>query len=258
MEFKKEDKVISTFLESLGPWKSQIVIGGGYAPIIYKMYLVSDEEGNPPVATRDIDSLIPRKVPEISRTNISNHLENAGFELRYKDRENPPTESYIKLIDEEEVEVEFLTDNSARFNKEKNVSVAGVTAQPLSYLAFSLSDSLPFKTYSGINGFVVSPRAWIFHKGLTFSKRVNKSKAFKDLYGIWYVSTQLGSFSENALRQVADLSSIHPAWYKTFKKSLKSWMEKATPLDWKTLESQDPFGNLNRINFQKVIERYVR
>jgi hypothetical protein len=41
-----------------------------------------------------------------------------------------------------------------------------------------------FETYSHETGRVVSPGAWLFHKGLTFTKRPNFSKTLKDLYGI--------------------------------------------------------------------------
>jgi hypothetical protein len=39
MELEKEDAVISEFLRSVGPWHNYIVIGGGHALIIYKLYL---------------------------------------------------------------------------------------------------------------------------------------------------------------------------------------------------------------------------
>ena len=48
MDFEKEDKIVSDFLKSLGPWYSSIVITGGYAPIIYKIYFSDRSVGNPP------------------------------------------------------------------------------------------------------------------------------------------------------------------------------------------------------------------
>lgn len=55
----QEDKIISEFLESIGPWRELIVIGGGFALFIYKLYLADKKLKNPPIGTRDIDSLIP-------------------------------------------------------------------------------------------------------------------------------------------------------------------------------------------------------
>ena len=39
----QEDKIISEFLKSLGPWKEFVVIGGGFALFVYKLYLLQVE-----------------------------------------------------------------------------------------------------------------------------------------------------------------------------------------------------------------------
>ncbi len=165
----EENFVIEDFLNSIGPWKNYIVIGGGYALIIYKLYF-SNNEGIPPAGTRDIDSLISRKTPKIFEKNIAQCLGEAGFRQIFKDYENPATESYIKEINDIEVEIEFLTDDNTRNNKNKNIIIisAGVIAQQLSYIQMSLDNIREFKTFSGISGRVASPGAWMFHKGLTF------------------------------------------------------------------------------------------
>lgn len=215
MTSNQEDKIISEFLESIGPWRDFVVIGGGFALFIYKLYLSDPKLKNLPVGTRDIDALIPRKIPEISKKNIQNYLREAGFNHVFKDLNDPATEVYVKDIVGAEVEIEFLTDNSVRNNKDKNVVIAGVVAQPLSYLTLSLQTTLKFQTYSKITGNVVTPGAWIFHKGLTFTKRKNSLKMLKDLYGIWYVASQLGEFSTHALDEFNDLTKQHPTWFKT-------------------------------------------
>ncbi len=160
----------------------------------FKLYLADSEIENIPVGTRDIDSLIPRKVPEISKKSIASYLNEAGFMHIFKDVDNPATESFVKDIEGTEIEIEFLTDSLARENRYRNVLIAGIVAQPLSYLSLSLQTTLEFQTHGGDSGRVVSPGAWIFHKGLTFTRRKSPSKMLKDLYGIWYVTTQLGDF----------------------------------------------------------------
>lgn len=184
MEGKQEDQVISEFLKALGPWREYVVIGGGFAPFIYKLYLANASSQNFPVGTCDIDSLIPRKMPEISKKNIAKYLSDAGFQPFFKDMENPATQSYGKELCGIEIEIEFLTDSAKRENKSKNVLIAGITAQPLSYLTLSLQITAEFETYSQERGRVVSPGAWMFHKGLTFPKRKSALKSLKDLYGI--------------------------------------------------------------------------
>ncbi|MDE3046369.1 MAG: hypothetical protein KGJ02_06980 [Verrucomicrobiota bacterium] len=91
-----------------------------------------------------------------------------------------------------------MTDSAARKDKYKNVLISGVAAQPLSYLTLSLQRTMEFQTHSSARGRVVTPGAWMFHKGLTFTRRKSLSKILKDLYGIWYAATQLGNLSEQA------------------------------------------------------------
>jgi hypothetical protein len=87
---------------------------------------------------------------------------------------------------------------------------------------------MKFQTYSHEMGKVVSPGAWIFHKGLTFVRRKSSSKMLKDLYGIWYVATQLGDFSNKALIEFALLSQQHPKWLLTFQTQLSNWTNQAS------------------------------
>jgi hypothetical protein len=37
MKHIQEDKIISEFLRSLGPWREFVIIGGGFALFIYKL-----------------------------------------------------------------------------------------------------------------------------------------------------------------------------------------------------------------------------
>ena len=251
----REDAVIDEFLQSIGPWSNHVVIGGGYALIIYQLYLANNN-GITPAGTRDIDSLISYKVPKIFWKNIAECLVEAGFVQSFKDYDNPATESYIKEIKGIEVEVEFLTDDSTRKGKYENIAIrnAGIIAQRLSYIQMSFDNTKTFKTFSGVSGLVVSPGAWIFHKGLSFPKRNDKKKSYKDLYGIWYVATQLGSLSQEAIKELALLSIQYHQWFKTFQKNLQKWLDMAIPQDWINLESQDPHGNLRKEVFENLIE----
>lgn len=255
MKQSQEDKIISEFLNSIGPWREFIVIGGGFALFIYKLYLADPKLENAPVGTRDIDSLIPRRVPEISKKNIAKHLHEAGFKHVFRDVDVPATEAYVKEIDGLEVEIEFLTDSAARNGKNKNVVIGGVVAQPLSYLTLSLQMTTDFQTYSGERGRVVSPGAWMFHKGLTFTRRKSSSKMLKDLYGIWYVATQLGNFSDQGLAEFNMLTKQHSKWFETLRKNLHHWTENASPAEWSKLEAQDPVGKLKKLGFERIIQK---
>lgn len=54
MKQNQDDKIISEFLKSLGPWREFVVIGGGFALFIYKLYLADPKLENLPVGTRDM------------------------------------------------------------------------------------------------------------------------------------------------------------------------------------------------------------
>ncbi len=247
---EQEDIVISYFLKAIGPWNEHIVVSGGYALIIYRLYLTNQHAGIYPVGTRDIDSLISRKVPKIE-ISLAESLEKAAFVQTFKDVNNPATECYVKNIDGEIWEVEFLTDRSTRGDKLSNLHIhdADVTAQQLNYIELPLKHKKSFKTFSGESGYVASPSAWIFQKGLTFTKRKDKVKTYKDLYGIWYVTTQLGDLSELAIHEFSSLAQDNSSWFKTFKKHISKWLESSFPIDWARLEGQDPSGNLNKNAF---------
>src|SRR5207247_1607583 len=108
-------------------------------------------------------------------------------------------------------------------------------------------------TFSNESGLVVAPGAWLFHKGLTFTKRTSELKKLKDLYGIWYVASQLGVFSTKALSELKALVLEHPKWYMTFRKNLSQWVENASFHNWAELETQDPYGSLKRLHFMRVV-----
>ena len=95
----------------------------------------------------------------------------------------------------------------------------------------------------------------MFHKGLTFKRRNVLSKTYKDLYGIWYVATQLKDFSENSISELKQYGSEYSKWFKTFRENLGEWVENASQLDWEQLENQDPYGELKRRSFGMMINK---
>jgi hypothetical protein len=40
-----EDRIVAEVLAALGPWANEVVIGGGFAPIIYRLYIASGDVG---------------------------------------------------------------------------------------------------------------------------------------------------------------------------------------------------------------------
>lgn len=233
----------------LKPWNEQIVIGGGVALILYDTILSKVHAGA--VGTTDIDFLIPRKPAKIGDGRISTVLLDNGYEPRNKTQDLPSVQSFIKQVEGIEIEVEFLTDNKSRFKEDVvEVKEAGVNAQALSYIEMSLSEVTPLQLANGEKITVVRPEAWVFHKGLTFTKRTVTSKKYKDLYGIWFVLTQLGDTSFAVKKALGQLMAKNPEpWGKKFHSNLDAWVAAATPQDWSLLQSQDINGRLTQDNF---------
>ncbi len=88
---------------------SEIVIGGGWVPLIYYHYLLADKSREP-IHTRDIDLMVKLKLPVIGSKTVDQLLVEAGFEPNFKSRETPPVICYEGNIDGYEIEIEFLTD----------------------------------------------------------------------------------------------------------------------------------------------------
>jgi hypothetical protein len=253
--------LILSELESLaahfGAWSQSLVLGGGVALVVYDRCMAPASAR--PVATTDMDFLIPRKpaVPSDAQS-LYQILLRQKFRHRQKDLGNPPIESYVKEIRDIEIEVEFLTDDRARKKAESApIARAQVVAQPLSYLEMSLESVTSATLPGGTEVRVVRPEAWVFHKGLTFTRRKPGSgKAAKDLYGIWFVLTMLGPLSDATWVALKRLYASHPAaWEKAFVSNLEAWAEEASPRGWGELLAQDPERRLTEIAFRSLVKR---
>ncbi len=243
---------------ALGNWRDHVVLGGGVALLVYGQLM--SEEKVEPLGTSDMDWLIPRKpLMKGKSDSISEILESCGYSYRSKGPGTPPVSSYIKEVEDQEIEVEFLTDNKSREKLGDSVTIqkAEVTAQPLSYLEMSLDETTVATLKNGIEIRVVTPEAWVFHKGLTFNRRPKKSsKYLKDLYGIWFVLTQMGDLSVAAGLNLKKLQKKYsPNWADDFSKNLHAWVDQATPKEWDQLVQQDPRGELSKVIFRSLIDR---
>lgn len=249
-------KQVEELATILNPWNDQLVVGGGVALVLYDLVLSKANAGA--VGTTDIDYLISRKPVKTGNEKISELLVGHGYEPKNKSLDTPSVQSFIKQIEGTEIEVEFLTDNKSR-NQEDVVVIsdAGVNAQSLSYIEMSLNEAAPLKLPSGNIINVVKPEAWVFHKGLTFTKRTSSLKKYKDLYGIWFVLAlaQLGDTSfavQKALPKLMENS--HQSWAKKFIDNLSEWINSASPKDWDLLQQQDVGGRLTKVSFEQKLK----
>ena len=87
----------------------EIIVGGGWAPFLYYRYILQNRVYEP-VRTRDIDFMVKKEVPVIGNKTVDQLLIGAGFETKFKSRDNPALIHYEGIIEDVEVEIEFLTD----------------------------------------------------------------------------------------------------------------------------------------------------
>lgn len=95
-------------LEILEDYLDDIVIAGGWAPLIYYHYLLNKKEIEP-LRTKDIDIVVPEKLAKRKKRSVDEVLSEAGFKLKYKSRHTPPVVSYEGKIEGIDVEIEFVT-----------------------------------------------------------------------------------------------------------------------------------------------------
>ena len=108
------DLLVSAFLKTLWILRDYlpvVVIGGGWAPFIYHRYLLGNK-GHEPIRTRDIDFLVPLNVPVIGNKTVDQVLVEAICKAVFKSRDIPPIIHYEGNIDNMEVEIEFLADQT--------------------------------------------------------------------------------------------------------------------------------------------------
>jgi len=220
------DFFVSGFLKTLWILKEYlpvIVIGGGWAPFIYHRYLLGNKS-HEPIRTRDIDFLVPATVPVIGQKTVDQVLVEAGFESVFKSRDIPPVIHYEGNIDNLDVEIEFLADQTGS-NTEIVLEVQkGLHAEALRFISIvienvtevTIDDAVIAGQSSPLIIKVPTPAAYIFHKGLIFRRRRDSEKKAKDLYYIFDIIAGCSQIMPAIMDDFAKLSRKYPAWFKTF------------------------------------------
>ena len=207
----------------------EIVIGGGWVPLIYYHYLLGDKSIYP-MFTKDIDLIVPDRVPIIGAKSIERLLLNAGLKVEFKSRHNPPAICYEGQIDGDEVEIQFLTHRKGNAQNAVLKVQDDLNAQALRYISILLEnpieveiDDLPLTTGHPLSVRVPLPGAYIFHKALIFPRRDEKLKKAKDLY---YIFDILANFPQLHKRITADISMLKAKypdnWFREFKRNLET------------------------------------
>ncbi len=235
-------------LKLLRPYLSQIVIGGGWAPFLYYRYLAKNRERTP-VLTRDIDFMVGHQVPIVGPQTIDEILtREAKLTATYKNLDDPPVIHYEGTIDDVEVEIEFLTDQTGSQEEKVLVVQKGLHAEALRYvsiivenpLLLEINDMEPVQVDAPLIVQVPMPAAYIFQKGLSFPDRRNKQKASKDLYYIFDILAGIPEKYSMIVSDLGVLSGKHPGWFKKFLSNLGTQFESADAEGPKRILEQRP------------------
>ena len=107
-------------------------------------------------------------------------------------------------------------------------------------------------TTAGLRATVISPVAWLIHKGTTFPRRQYFNKALVDLIGIYLLSTQMGQISGATIQALN--KGAYSAEIMTVYDNLDYWHRHATCDHWEKLKALDPTKTLTKTTFRGAIE----
>lgn len=258
--FKREFFETLMILED---YLSDIVIAGGWAPLIYYHYLLSDKTREP-LRTKDIDIVVPEHLKKRRNKTIDAILTEAGFKMCFKSRHIPPVISYEGTIGEFEVEIEFLTHLRGERKNQVVVVQEGLHAQLLRFINVLLENSInveidDFKLEGNklLRVRVPSPGAFVFQKGLTFVRRAEPIKKAKDLYYIFDLLSNRDKLYEQIIKDINSFKESYPVnWTKQVKRNLQTYFSNENAAGVLMVRSQRPesaFSEMGDAQFSQYV-----
>ena len=247
----------------------EIIVGGGWAPLVYYHYLIKDKSKES-IRTRDIDIFVKPGLPILGNKTVDQLMEESGLTSNFKSFTTPPVVHYEGKLDGEDVEIEFLTDQKGA-KQDRIIEVQkGLHATALRFVSIILENTITVdiddlfieKKLYPLKINVASPESYIFHKGLIYNRRLEKVKSAKDLYYIFDVMENCAELEEEIIIGLKKLREVYPKWFErllsNFKKSFSGLDSEGVTM----VSSQRPsniFPDLNNAQFkQYVFGRFKR
>ena len=201
-------------LEAVKPYLGDIVLVGGWVPIVYEQ--CSSIYPTKTVRTADVDFAC-RPTLAVREETMDHLLRSAGF--RCELRGNAPA-PFCRYVNEREFEIEFLTqlkgDGAAAVIQPQE----GLTAEPLRYLDVLLAHSRRVKIIGDLAVRVPWISAFLFQKGLSFPDRRSALKKDKDLYYIFKIVQVVDH--KYLITELKEVFGSHPKkWRRTFIRNLQ-------------------------------------
>lgn len=251
------DPVLVRGLSAIEPYLDQVVIAGGWVPHIYELLYDANMTRRSP-RTRDIDLAVPRFVP-VRGESIDKLLTADGFECRFHSIDTPPVTKYVAVDDDQDIEIEFITDAPGSSEAVVNVQ-PDLTAQELHYVGIMLDSPWPISLAELTDGAVQltvrvpRPGSFVFHKALVFSDRSDRLKREKDLYYIFYVLEAFPAWRGVIASELGALAVQKTAWYKKCLRNLTAVFDSPDSVGVDALFNQKPttaFPELNDDQFRQ-------
>jgi hypothetical protein len=208
--------------------------------------------------------MVQTQVPVIGSKTVDQLLVEAGFEAIFKSRDIPPLIHYEGNIDGLDVEIEFLTEQKGSRPDLVLKVQNGLHAEALRFISIvienvievTIDDTVSVGDMSALKVKVPTPSAYIFHKGLVFTRRKDRKKMAKDLYYIFDIITGCSRIKPDIMVGFEDLSQKYPAWFQTFVKNLSLYFESPSSEGVLWVAEQRPssaFPGLNEDQFKRYV-----
>jgi len=206
-----------------------VIIGGGWAPLIYYHYLIKDKSKEL-IRTRDIDLFVKIKVPIFGDKTVDQLLIQSGLQSRFRSNDIPPVIYYEGDIEGENIVIEFLTDQRGASENIVIEVQKGLHAVALRFVSILLENTIEVE----IDDLIVdgklqnlriktpSPEAYIFHKGLVFKRRKTPHKKAKDLYYIFDILANCPELNKSITDGLRLYKLKYSPWFPKFIQNMET------------------------------------
>lgn len=228
-----ERRAFVVAIQALQPYMHDLVVVGGWVPLLYHHCLVDPPPDREPPGTSDVDLVMPGVLEANERPTLYDLLEKAGYRpipSRVTGERHPRVSFERELDDGVTSEVELLTP--ARGGRRGMVQISGqerLTAEALPYHNLLLENTLDLVIGSDFDRSisrqllvcVPTPAAFVYAKGLTWRRRQTRAKRAKDLAYLVDVMGRYPSLRRETLRELPNLMAAYPQkWRRDFRSSL--------------------------------------
>lgn len=220
--------VFAALLRALTPYASDVVLIGGWVHALYLACTSARGESDGiAVLTDDFDITIPQHLEANGRRQLVELVTEIGFERDpVSDLDGAPV-MLRQMIDKSLVDLDILTESpdpraTVRVEGQAGLHVAGYPGQQIlleNTEWMSVGVDLHPSLAPPIEIRVPTLPAYVFHKGLSSSQRVNEQKRSKDLVYMVEIIRH-STLGPVALAGLADIGTRYPVFFAEWKKYL--------------------------------------